>query len=78
MSGMSSLTASARPYIRAVLQVAVTAATYLVGVLQDGGTLGDLTIVQWLAGFLFVAASFGITQSAYRANPPAPPAPVQE
>lgn len=63
---------SIKPYLRAVVQGAVTLAAYLIGVLPAAGGPEDLTFVQWLGAFVFVATSFGITQSAYKAVPPAP------
>ena len=58
-----------KPYARAAAQVVVTACAYLIGVIPAAGGFADVTVVQWLGLVVFVGASFGITQSAYKATP---------
>jgi hypothetical protein len=58
------------PYLRALITALVTAAAYLMGVLADDATFGDVTFVQWLGAVVAVGTVFGVTQSAQAAAPP--------
>lgn len=46
---------------KAIAAALVCAAAYLVGVLSEDETLGDLTTVQWLGLVVFLGGAYGIT-----------------
>lgn len=58
-----------KPYLRAAITALVTAAAYLMGVLADDATFGDVTFVQWLGAVVAIGTVFGVTQSAQAATP---------
>lgn len=53
--------AYARKAFAAALVAVVGVAIYLTSILSGTEGLGDVTVVEWLGGIIYVAASFGIT-----------------
>ena len=56
-------------YAKAVVSAVVTLAAYLVGVIPAEGSFGDVSLVQWLGGVVFLGASYGLTAATYNRQP---------
>jgi hypothetical protein len=58
---MNPYLAYAAKVAKAIAAAVVCAAAYLVGILSDDQTLGDLTTLQWLGLVVFLGGAYGIT-----------------
>jgi hypothetical protein len=56
-------------YAKAVVSGVVTLAAYLVGVIPAEGGFGDVSLVQWLGGIVFLGAAYGLTAAVPNRQP---------